>query len=256
MCLIGSTALTAAVIVLWNSPLASISLIDVVHSNVLTYPVLLIPLAFLFIAAFTKSAQVPFQGWLLGAMVAPTPVSALLHSSTMVNAGVYLLIRLAPSYQGTSLSTFLAVYGAMVFLVTSLLAISQNNAKKVLAYSTIANLGLMVLLAGINTPLSIACAALLLVFHAISKALLFLSAGTIEHYIWSRDIEDMEGLSSKLPVLAGIMIAGIFSMIAAPFGVIIAKWGALESASGINTWSALVLVMLVIGSSATTVFLG
>jgi ech hydrogenase subunit A len=173
----------------------------------------------------------------------------------MVNAGVYLLLRLAPSYQGTSLSTFLAVFGGMVFLSTSLLAISQNNAKKVLAYSTIANLGLMILLAGINTPLSIACGTMLLLFHAISKALLFLSVGVIEHR-WSRDIENMEGLSSKAPILAGITIAGIFSMIAAPFGVVIAKWGALESASGmhLNIWSVLVLVMLVIGSSATTVF--
>jgi ech hydrogenase subunit A len=254
MCLIGSTGMTAAIILLWNSPLASISLLDVVHNSVLVYPALYLPFAFLFIAAFTKSAQLPFQNWLLGAMVAPTPVSALLHSSTMVNAGVYLLLRLAPSYQGTSLSTFLAVFGSMVFLVTSLLAISQSNAKRVLAYSTIANLALIVLLAGINTPLSIACGTLLLLFHAISKALLFLSAGTVEHYIWSRDIEDMEGLSHKLPVLAGIMITGIFSMIAAPFGVVIAKWGAMETTSSINIWSALVMIFLVIGSAATTVF--
>jgi len=228
---------------------------EIVKSNILTdNQALFLPLAFLCLAAFTKSAQVPFQGWLLGAMVAPTPVSALLHSSTMVNAGVYLLLRLAPAYQGTSLSTFIAIYGGMVFVVTSLLAISQSNAKKVLAYSTIANLGLIILLAGINTPLSIACGIMLLIFHAISKALLFLSTGAIEHHTWSRDIEDMEGLSGRMPVLAGITISGILSMIAAPFGVIISKWGGFEAATGINLWSALILVMLAIGSAATTVF--
>jgi ech hydrogenase subunit A len=255
MCLIGSTAISLAIILFWNSDLNSISLLDIVRShNLLNNPALYLPLAFLVMAAFTKSAQVPFQPWLLGAMVAPTPVSALLHSSTMVNAGVYLLLRLAPAYQGTSLSTFIAVYGGMVFMVTSLIAISQTNAKKVLAYSTIANLGLIVLLAGINTPLSIACGIMLLIFHAVSKALLFLSTGTIEHYIWSREIEDMEGLYKKMPVLAGITIAGILSMIAAPFGVIISKWGGFEATSSMSTWSALILLMLVIGSSATTVF--
>jgi len=113
---------------------------------------------------------------------------------------------------------------------------------------------LIVLLAGINTPLSIACGIMLLIFHAVSKALLFLSTGAIEHYIWSREIEDMEGLYKKMPVLAGVTIAGILSMIAAPFGVIISKWGGFEATSSMNTWSALVLVLLVVGSSATTVF--
>jgi ech hydrogenase subunit A len=172
----------------------------------------------------------------------------------MVNAGVYLLLRLAPAYQGTSISTFIALFGGFVFMMTSLIAISQSNAKKVLAYSTIANLGLIVLLAGINTPLSIACGIMLLVFHAISKALLFLATGTIEQYIGSRDIEDMEGLSVKMPILSGITVAGMLSMIAAPFGVIIAKWGGIEATSTINIWSALILPLLVIGSSATTVF--
>jgi ech hydrogenase subunit A len=254
MCLIGSVGLTVAIILLWSGPLQSLSLLSLTRSSALIYPSLLVPLAMLFLASFTKSAQVPFQGWLLGAMVAPTPVSALLHSSTMVNIGVYFLLRLAPSFQGTVLSIFLAVFGGFVFLVASLLAISQSNAKKVLAYSTVANLGLIVLCAGLNTPLAIACGIMLLIFHAVSKALLFMSTGTIEHYIWSRDIEDMEGMAHKLPVLAGITITGMLSMIAAPFGVVVAKWGAIEATAGINLWSSLVLIMLVIGSSATTVF--
>ncbi len=254
MCLIGSVGITLAIIFFWKSPLETISLIEITSKGALANPVLLLPLALLFLAGFTKAAQIPFQGWLLGAMVAPTPVSALLHSSTMVNAGVYLLLRLAPGFQGTSLSTFVAVYGGTVFLVTSLLAISQSNAKRVLAYSTIGNLGLIILCAGINTSLAIACGIMLLIFHAISKGLLFLCAGTIEHHIWSRDIEDMEGIAGKLPILAGITITGMFSMLVAPFGVLITKWGALEAASGIGVWSTLVLILLVIGCGTTTVF--
>jgi ech hydrogenase subunit A len=254
MCLIGSTGITLAIIFFWKSSLETISLIEITNKGALANPTLLFPIALLFLAGLTKAAQIPFQSWLLGAMVAPTPVSALLHSSTMVKAGVYLFLRLAPGFQGTSLSTFTAVYGGVVFLVTSLLAISQSNAKKVLAYSTIGNLGLIILCAGINTSLAIACGIMLIIFHAISKGLLFLCAGTIEHSIWSRNIEDMEGVARKLPILAGITIAGMFSMLVAPFGVLITKWGALEATSSIGIWSTLVLILLVIGCGATTVF--
>jgi len=251
MCLIGSVGFSLAIMFLWNSPLNTISLAAVIESGA---PVLLLPIALLCLAGLTKAAQVPFQSWLLGAMVAPTPVSALLHSSTMVNAGVYLVLRIAPAFQGTHLSTLIAIYGGAVFLITAILAISQSEGKKVLAYSTIGNLGLIILCAGINTSLAIAVGIMLLIFHAISKGLLFLCAGAIEHHIWSRDIEDMEGTATKLPVLTGITIAAMFSMLVAPFGVLITKWGAMEAATGIGVWSTLVLVLLMLGSGATTVF--
>jgi ech hydrogenase subunit A len=172
----------------------------------------------------------------------------------MVNAGVYLVLRIAPGFQGTHLSTLIAIYGGAVFLATAILAISQSEAKKVLAYSTIGNLGLIILCAGINTPLAIAVGIMLLIFHAISKGLLFLCAGAIEHYIWSRNIEDMEGVARNLPILTSITIAGMLSMLVAPFGVLITKWGAMEAVSGIGVWSTLVLVLLMLGSGATTVF--
>ncbi len=117
--------------------------------------VCLLSLALLCLAAFTKSAQFPFQSWLLGAMVAPTPVSALLHSSTMVNVGVYLVLRLAPAINGTFLSQCVALFGAFTFLAVAALAVGQSNGKKVLAYSTISNLGLIFACAGLNTPESI-----------------------------------------------------------------------------------------------------
>ncbi len=254
MCLIGSVGFSLAIMLLWNGSPDSISLMEVIRSGASAYPIFLLPFALLCLAGFTKAAQLPFQSWLLGAMVAPTPVSALLHSSTMVNAGVYLVLRIAPGFQGTHLSTLIAIYGGAVFLATAILAISQSEAKKVLAYSTIGNLGLIMLCAGINTPLAIAVGIMLLIFHAISKGLLFLCAGAIEHHIWSRNIEDMEGIARDLPLLTGITIAGMLSMLVAPFGVLIAKWGAMEAASSIGVWSTLVLVLLMLGSGATTVF--
>jgi ech hydrogenase subunit A len=254
MCLIGSVGFSLAIMFLWNSSLNTISLMEVINNGAAAGPLFLLPFALLCLAGFTKAAQLPFQSWLLGAMVAPTPVSALLHSSTMVKAGVYLVLRIAPGFQGTHLSTLIAIYGGAVFLATAILAISQSEAKKVLAYSTIGNLGLIILCAGINTPLAIAVGIMLLIFHAISKGLLFLCAGAIEHHIWSRNIEDMEGTARNLPLLTGITIAGMFSMLVAPFGVLIAKWGAMEAASSIGVWSTLVLVLLMLGSGATTVF--
>ncbi len=210
----------------------------------------LVAVSLLCLAGFTKAAQMPFQGWLLGAMVAPTPVSALLHSSTMVKAGVFLVIRLSPVYVDTPLSHAVTLVGAFTFLATAALAVGQSNAKRVLAYSTISNLGLIVLCAGLATPAAIAAAILLLLFHAISKALLFLTVGAIEHAIGSRDIEAMEGLVDSHPKLAGIVIAGSLSMLLPPFGVLIAKWAAIEASTAFPPAA----VILAVGSAITTVF--
>jgi ech hydrogenase subunit A len=211
---------------------------------------LMLPFALLCFAGFTKAAQVPFQSWLCGAMVAPTPVSALLHSSTMVKAGVYIIVRMAPGYQGTFLSTMIATFGAFTFLTASALAVNMSNGKKILAYSTIANLGLIIACAGINTPAAIIAAVLLIIFHAISKGLLFLCVGTIEHAIGSRDIEDMRGLYNTRPALARITIIGILTMMLPPFGALMSKWMAIEAAATIP-W---VVVMVALGSGLTVLF--
>lgn len=213
-------------------------------------PVILLPLALLAMATMTKSAQLPFQSWLLGAMVAPTPVSALLHSSTMVKAGSYLILRLAPALQGTTLAPVIAIAGAFTFVVTSALAVGQSNGKKVLAYSTIANLGLIVCCAGIGTPLAYAAGVTILIFHAISKALLFLCVGTIEQTIGSRDIEDMGGLLFKMPLTTNIAMIGMASMMMPPFGMLIGKWIAIEASVG----NPVVLILLVLGSALTIFF--
>lgn len=212
--------------------------------------ILLLGIALLAIAAFTKAAQFPFQSWLLGAMVAPTPVSALLHSSTMVKAGVYLLIRLAPVFQGTLVSDIIGLYGAISFVAASLMAISQSNAKRILAYSTVANLGLIIASAGVNTPMAIAAAILLIIFHAVSKGLLFLSVGTIEHEIGSRDIEDMRGLFYRMPYTSAVALIGLVTMLLAPFGVLLSKWMILEAASK----HPVVAMLMALGSALTAVY--
>lgn len=218
-------------------------------SSLMLYPAF-IPIALIIIAAFAKSAQMPFQSWLLGAMVAPTPVSALLHSSTMVKAGSYLVLRLVPAFSGSALAPIIAIAGAFTFAVTSALAISQSNAKKVLAYSTIANLGLIVTCAGLDTPLAYAAALTILCFHAVSKGLLFLCVGTIEQKIGSRDIEDMSGILFKMPMTTIIAIIGMVSMLLPPFGMLMSKWMAIESAVS----SPIVLLLLILGSAFTLFF--
>ncbi|WP_281175400.1 proton-conducting transporter membrane subunit [Methanogenium cariaci] len=196
----------------------------------------------------------PFSSWLVGAMVAPTPpVSALLHSSTMVKAGVYVIVRFAPIYNVSMVGYLISLVGGVTFLLASGIAISQSNAKKVLAYSTIANLGLVVACAGIGTYAAIWAAILLIVFHAIAKSLLFLSVGTVEHKIGSRDIEDMTGLLGRLPTVAVMMIIGIAGMfLAPPFGMLISKWAALVAF--LEAPYGFILVLLLAFGSAVTVF--
>lgn len=211
---------------------------------------LLLPLALLCLAGFTKAAQLPFQSWLTGAMVAPTPVSALLHSSTMVKAGVYLILRIAPAFAGTALSLGVALAGAFTFAATAALAVSQSNGKKILAYSTISNLGLIVVCAGINTPTALIAGMSLVIFHAVAKGLLFLCVGAIEQRIGSRDVEDMRGLFSRMPHLALATALGVAAMVMLPFGMLLAKWMAIEAASK----NIALIVLLALGSGLTMVY--
>jgi ech hydrogenase subunit A len=211
-------------------------------------------------AGITKAAQMPFNSWLLGAMVAPTPTSALLHSSTMVKAGVFLIVKLSPLLGVKSIldvgspGFMVMMVGGITFVLASFAAVTQSNAKRVLAYSTIANLGLIVACAGLGTPEGVWAATMLIIFHAVTKSLLFLSVGTAEHNIGSRDIEDMDGLFGKMPRLAVFMIIGVAGMFLAPFGMLVSKWAALQSfvdAGGI--W---VVLMVLFGSSVTVFYWG
>ncbi len=215
--------------------------------------VALIPAALIGFAGLTKAAQLPFSSWLVGAMVAPTPVSALLHSSTMVKAGVYIIVRFAPIFQSTITGYIIAMIGALTFLIASGIAISQSNAKRVLAYSTIANLGLIVACAGIGTYEAVWAAVLLIVFHAISKSLLFLATGTVEHRIRSREIDDMNGLIVRMPKIAAMMVIGIAGMFLLPFGMLISKWAAIQAFID-APFGFLFVIILAFGSALTVFF--
>ncbi len=247
--MLGGVAFAAAIVVIYNST-GMISIQSLIHNHSIVAGGAMLGVALLCFAGLTKSAQFPFQSWLLGAMVAPTPVSAILHSSTMVKAGVFIIVRLATLLAGTGLGNLIAVAGGFTFLAASAIAISQSNGKKVLAYSTIANLGLIVCCAGIGSPAAIGAAVLLMIYHAISKGLLFLCIGTIEQGIGSRDIEDMQGLMKKMPYTTFIMVIGMISMLLPPFGVLITKWLAIETAVDFP----LVLILLILGSAFTVVF--
>ncbi len=202
-------------------------------------------------AGITKAAQMPFQTWLLGAMVAPTPTSALLHSSTMVKAGVFLLVKLAPIFHvAPAPSVMVMLVGGITFALCSFMAVSQSNAKRVLAYSTIANLGLICACAGVGTPEAVWAASFLILFHAVAKSLLFLCVGTAEHHIGSRDIEDMDLLFDRMPRLARFMMLGIMCMFIAPFGMLMAKWATLVSFVD----SGQVALVVIFGSAATFMF--
>ena len=208
-----------------------------------------LPTALLAFAGITKAAQMPFNSWLLGAMVAPTPTSALLHSSTMVKAGVFLVVKLSPVLGWNLAGIMVMLVGGITFLMASFAAISQSNAKRVLAYSTIANLGLIVACGGIGTYAAVWAAIMLIIFHAVTKSLLFLCVGTAEHNIGSRDIEDMDGLFGRMPKLATFMIVGIAGMFLAPFGMLISKWAAMKAF--IDSGNVLLVMMIIFGSAAT-----
>ena len=215
--------------------------------------VVAIPAAFFAFAGITKAAQMPFNSWLLGAMVAPTPTSALLHSSTMVKAGVFLIIKLAPVLGMSNFAGLMVMMvGGITFLFASCAAISQNNAKRVLAYSTIANLGLIVACGGVGTPEAVWAGIMLIIFHAITKSLLFLCVGAAEHHIGSRMIEDMDGLFAKMPKLALFMLIGIAGMFLAPFGMLISKWATMTSF--VDSGNFLLVGIICFGSAVTAFY--
>jgi ech hydrogenase subunit A len=247
MNLAGGLAFAVAIVWLYRQT-GSIELQTLIKSNKV---LVLMPAALLCFAGITKSAQLPFSSWLLGAMVAPTPVSALLHSSTMVKAGVYLVLRMAPVVAHTNVGMMVAMVGGVTFLIGSLAAITTSEAKRVLAWSTIANLGLIVLCGGIGTYEAVWAGILLIIFHAVAKCLLFLCVGVVEHKLHSRNIEDMSGLVLRMPRVAMMMEIGMAGMFLAPFGMLISKWAVLKA---VVDASPLLSIFIVFGSAATLFF--
>jgi multicomponent Na+:H+ antiporter subunit A len=167
--------------------------------------------------AFTKSAQVPFHFWLPGAMTAPTPVSAFLHSATMVKAGVYLLARLNPVLGGTSeWMGILVVAGGLTMLVGAVLCAGQHDLKRILAYSTVAVLGILTLLLGLGTDYAVKAAVVFLFAHALYKAALFMVAGNIDVATGTRDVLQLGGLHRAMRWTAVAAMLAALSKAGAP----------------------------------------
>lgn len=178
------------------------------------YPLML---GLILIGCFTKSAQFPFHFWLPHAMAAPTPVSAYLHSATMVKAGVFLLARLWPVLAGTELYTLtVTTVGLVTMIFGAGVALFRHDLKSILAYSTISQLGMLVMLLGFSLEAAALAAVLHILNHAAFKAALFMSAGIVEHETGTRDIRRLGGLAKAMPVTAGIATLAAASMAGLP----------------------------------------
>lgn len=166
------------------------------------------------IAAAAKSAQAPFHTWLPDAMEAPTPVSALIHAATMVNAGVYLLARFYPAFEGVpGWRTAVVLVGAISALLAAVMALVANDLKRVLAYSTVSQLGYMVYAIGVG---GVFASQFHLLSHAVFKALLFLGAGAVIHSVGTRDMREMGGLSKEMPFTRTVFVIGALALAGLP----------------------------------------
>nr|WP_163500762.1 monovalent cation/H+ antiporter subunit A [Halomonas socia] len=178
------------------------------------YPLIV---ALVLFGAFAKSAQFPLHFWLPHAMAAPTPVSAFLHSATMVKAGVFLLARLTPALGDTSLwALSLSLIGLATLLYGAWFALFERDLKGILAFSTISHLGLITLLLGLGSPLAIAAALLHILNHALFKAALFMSAGIVDHQTGTRDLQRLGGLAQAMPLTATLTIMAAAAMAGLP----------------------------------------
>lgn len=207
------------------------------------------------LGAFTKSAQAPFHSWLPSAMIAPTPVSAYLHSATMVKAGVYLVARLAPAFALVAgWRPLLVGVGVATMLLGGYRALRQHDLKLVLAYGTISQLGLLMTLLGAGTAEATLAGCLLLLAHGAFKATLFMVVGVVDHQAHTRDLRQLSGLGRRLPALAAVAAVAAASMAGLPplLGFI-AKEAAYESLlhGGLGVVGPIALVGIVAGSVLT-----
>ena len=214
----GGLLLLAGLIFIWDiSGMTQLSMLvrggDVLRDSPFYLAALLLVLG----GAFTKSAQFPFHFWLPNAMEAPTPVSAYLHSATMVKAGVYLLMRLNPVLGDTAAwQILLPFFGGLTMLTGALLAVRQTDLKLMLAYTTVSSLGLLVMLTGFGSDHAIEAAVLYLVAHSLFKGALFMVAGIIDHETGTRDVTKLGGLRKAMPITFAAALAAAISMAGLP----------------------------------------
>ncbi|MDY7100072.1 MAG: hydrogen gas-evolving membrane-bound hydrogenase subunit E [Actinomycetota bacterium] len=212
-------------------------------------------LVLVLIGAFAKSAQMPLHAWLPGAMAAPTPVSAYLHSATMVKAGVYLIARLAPIFAAsiTVWRPTVEIVGATTLILAGWKALRQTDLKLLLAYGTVSQLGMLVLVLGVGEPELVTAGVALLVAHALFKASLFLVVGAVDHEAGSRDIRELSGLRRAMPVTFGLAVVAVASMAGVvPLAGFVAKEKALDALLHTSvTGGAFLVTAFVVGAAFT-----
>jgi multicomponent Na+:H+ antiporter subunit A len=250
----GGLAMLAGVILLGHVA-GTFSLTEILKQGNVIAEHPLVPAIIVLIAAgaFAKSAQAPLHSWLPNAMAAPTPVSAFLHSATMVKLGVYLLARFDPVFSDLVLwIVLLTAFGVVTMLTGSVLAMRETDLKRVLAYSTVVSLGTLVMLIGIPGELASIGVITFLIVHALYKACLFLVAGIIDHETGTRDSSALGGLRHAMPVTAAAALLGGLSMAGLPpFIGFAAKEIVYET--GLGTSSAWVLVGAALFANAAMV---
>lgn len=221
---------------------------DIMREHAHYVPILLLVLG----GAFTKSAQFPFHFWLPGAMVAPTPVSAYLHSATMVKAGVYILARLNPVLGSTEIWMILVGgFGAFTLLMSAWLALSFTDMKQILAYSTVMALGTMMMLIGLGTEIAMQALVIYILTHAMYKGALFMVAGAVDHETGTRDVLKLGGLRTIMPISAAAAAVAALSMGGIPPLIgFIAKELVYESALEAISWPVMFISIAVLANIA------
>ncbi len=240
---LGQVAGTYDLSVMLNTP----GLIAQIQADPL-YPLIL---ALVLLGCFTKSAQLPFHFWLPEAMAAPTPVSAYLHSATMVKAGLFLMLRLYPVLGGTDLfEGIVATIGLLTMVFAAFVAIFKHDLKGLLAYSTISHLGLITFLIGLSSPMSTVVAVFHILNHAAFKAALFMSAGIVDHETGTRDMRKLGGLFSVLPIVGTLALIAAAAMAGIPpFNGFISKEMMLDEAvRGGAVWGSFSWLMPVLAT--------
>jgi multicomponent Na+:H+ antiporter subunit A len=252
----GGLAMLAGVILL-GSVAGTFSITEILDRGevIAAHPLSPTIIVLLAAGAFAKSAQAPLHSWLANAMVAPTPVSAYLHSATMVKLGVYLLARFDPVFSDHALwIALLTGFGAATMLTGSVLAMRETDLKRVLAYSTIVSLGTLTMLIGIPGELAAVAVVAFLIVHALYKACLFLVAGIIDHETGTRDSSALGGMRHFMPITAAVALLGGLSMAGLPpFIGFAAKELVYETGLAASAGWALVAVALVANAAMVVV---
>ncbi len=249
---IGGLSLLAGLIFIWNvTGVSEISLMLGTGDLLRESPFYLAILILILGGAFTKSAQFPLHFWLPNAMEAPTPVSAYLHSATMVKAGVFLVMRMNPVLGETfAWETILPIFGGITLLVGTLLAVRQTDLKLMLAYTTVASLGLLVMLTGFGTEKAIEGAVLYLIAHSLFKGTLFMVAGNVDHEAGTRDVTKLGGLMAAMPITFAAAILAALSMGGLPpFVGFLAKEEIYYGIAYSDPWSMLITAVAIAGNA-------